>query len=144
MVSHALPHASDLCQPRSVQGLVQQPSCGHGGGSTRSQQGTQPCIFPSCHSTLIPCYMHLPACHSTLIPCYMHLPACHITLNACYMHSQQLLVGMVEGQQEVNKVLGPGSSCLSHHPKCLIYASSCLSQHPEMHVICIFLLVTSP
>ena len=140
MVSHALPHASDLCQPRSIQGLVQQPSCGHGGGSTRSQQGTQPCIFPSCHSTLIFCYMHLPACHSTL--------------NACYMHSQQLLVGMVEGQQEVN---GPGSSCLSHHPECMLYAScclshhpecmlyasSCLSEHPEMHVIRIFFLVAS-
>ncbi len=36
------------------------------------------------------------------------------------------LVGMVEGQQEVNKVLNPGSSCLSYHPECMLYASSFL------------------
>jgi len=32
------------------------------------------------------------------------------------------LVGMVEGQQEVNKVLSPGSALLSHHRECLLYA----------------------
>ena len=32
------------------------------------------------------------------------------------------LVGMVEGQQEVNTVLTPGSSCLSTHPGSLLYA----------------------
>ena len=41
------------------------------------------------------------------------------------------LVGMVEGQQEVNKVLNPRSSCLSHQPECMLYASSFLSDHPK-------------
>ena len=39
VVPHAFPDAPDLCQPCAVQGLVQQPPAGNGGGPAGGQQG---------------------------------------------------------------------------------------------------------